>query len=107
MSLGAGQRASGGWGGPVRCGLQSADKRHHVHTLLPPCSHTPFPSPPHIHVLQPWHPSNFRNRMRIWETEQAHIADKKEKEKALVSGGWVVAGEGRGQGRGNEGIIRW
>lgn len=53
-----------------------------------------------MHVLQPWHPSNFRNRMRTWETEQAHIADKKEKEKALVSGGRVGGREGTEGGEG-------
>ncbi|GAX81956.1 hypothetical protein CEUSTIGMA_g9384.t1 [Chlamydomonas eustigma] len=31
---------------------------------------------------KPWHPMNFRNRMKTWENEQKHMTDQKTKEKA-------------------------
>jgi hypothetical protein len=31
---------------------------------------------------KPWHPSNFRNRVKTWEAQQKTLADQKEKEKA-------------------------
>ncbi|KAG1667241.1 hypothetical protein FOA52_009806 [Chlamydomonas sp. UWO 241] len=33
---------------------------------------------------KPWHPSNFRNRMVVWETEQKSMAEAKDKERGLA-----------------------
>ncbi len=46
-------------------------------------THSSLPSP----QQKPWHPMNFRNRMKTWETEQKHIENAKAKEKAQVGGG--------------------
>lgn len=32
---------------------------------------------------KPWHPASFRNRQKVWEAEQDHLRDKKEKDQAL------------------------
>ncbi len=59
----------------------------HGRASLPPSltyayAHVPPPSFSPPAPTQPWHPSNFRNRVRVWETEQKSMADTKEKEKA-------------------------
>lgn len=38
---------------------------------------------------KPWHPMNFRNRIKTWETEQQAIQAQKEKEKAQVGLGRI------------------